>query len=119
MANASTTGATARKTPLHGVDSGPELKSTPLAVGSAAVSERISTAGVNVSNVRPWIGRDVEDCRECPVDKMLQELLYCCVDRSKPHPDKLTLLADCLKAVLPICNKGKDAQAIKQHLGDL
>ncbi|KAG1772855.1 hypothetical protein EV702DRAFT_1201316 [Suillus placidus] len=68
---------------------------------------------------RPWIGRDVEDYRECPVDKMLQELLYCCVDRSKPHPDKPTLLADCLKAILPICNKGKDAQAIKQHLGDL
>ncbi|KAG2336803.1 hypothetical protein BDR05DRAFT_970860, partial [Suillus weaverae] len=119
MVNTSTVGATAPKTPPHGVDSGPELKSTPLAVGSAAVSEHISTVGVNVSNVRPWIGRDVEDYRECPVDKMLQELLYYCVDRSKPHPDKPTLLADCLKAVLPICNKGKDAQAIKQHLGDL
>ncbi|KAG2339602.1 hypothetical protein BDR05DRAFT_967788 [Suillus weaverae] len=119
MANASIAGATAPKTPPHVVDSGPELKSTPLAVGSAAVSEHISTVGVKVSNVRPWIGRDVEDYRECPVDKMLQELLYRCVDSSKPLPDKPTLLADCLKAVLPICNKGKDAQAIKQHLGDL
>jgi hypothetical protein len=50
---------------------------------------------------------------------MLQELLYRCVDRSKPFPDRPTLLDDCLKAILPICNKGNDAQKIKQHLGDL
>jgi hypothetical protein len=50
---------------------------------------------------------------------MLQELLYRCVDRSKPFPDKPTLLDDCLKAILPICNKGNDAQKIKQHLVDL
>ncbi|KAG1817638.1 uncharacterized protein BJ212DRAFT_1500164 [Suillus subaureus] len=75
MANGtSTAGATVPKTPPHGIDSGSELKSTLLAVGSAAVSEHIST---------------------------------------------LTLFADCLKAVLLICNKGKDAQAIKKNLGDL
>jgi hypothetical protein len=73
----------------------------------------------SVNDIRPWIGRDVESYRECHVDKMLQELLFHCVDRSKPLPDKPTLLADCLKAVLPICNEGQDAQTIKKHLGDM
>ncbi|KAG2355781.1 hypothetical protein BDR07DRAFT_1364871 [Suillus spraguei] len=35
-----------------------------------------------------------------------------CKDGSKPLPDKPTLLADCLKAVLPICNNGNDAKDI-------
>ncbi|KAG1741280.1 hypothetical protein EDB19DRAFT_1875935 [Suillus lakei] len=117
MANASTAGATAPKTPPQGVNS--ELKSTPLAVGSAAVSEHISTVGVKVKNVSPWIGRDVEDYRECPVDGMLQELLYRCRDRSKPLPDKSRLLNDSLKAVLPICNEGNDAQVIKKNMAEL
>lgn len=121
MANASTAGVTAPMTPPHGVGSGPESKSTPLrpAVSSAAVSEYISTAGVNVNDIRSSIRRDVKNYRKCPIDKMLQELLYRCVDRSKPFPDRPTLLDDCLKAILPICNKGNDAQKIKQHLGDL
>jgi hypothetical protein len=41
-----TAGATAPKTPPHGVNSESDLKSTPLAIGSAAVSEYISTVGV-------------------------------------------------------------------------
>jgi hypothetical protein len=73
----------------------------------------------SVNDIRPWIGRDVENYRECLVDEMLQELLYRCIDHSKPLPDKPTLLADCLNAVLPICNKGDDAQAIKKNLGDM
>lgn len=121
MANASTAGVTAPMTPPHGVGSGPESKSTPLrpAVSSAAVSEYISTAGVNVNDIRSSIRRDVKNYGKCPIDKVLQELLYRCVDRSKPFPDRPTLLDDCLKAILPICNKGNDAQKIKQHLGDL
>jgi hypothetical protein len=46
MTNTGAAGAPAPKTPPHGVDSGSELKSTPLAVGSATVSEHISTVGV-------------------------------------------------------------------------
>ncbi|KAG1774541.1 hypothetical protein EV702DRAFT_1032067 [Suillus placidus] len=109
-------GATAPKTPPHGVNSEPKLNSTPLAVGSAAISEHISAVGVDVRDVRPWIARDVEDYQECAVDKMLEELLYHCKDDSKPLPDKSTLLDDSLKAVLPICNEGNDAQIIKNHL---
>ncbi|KIK40988.1 hypothetical protein CY34DRAFT_806585 [Suillus luteus UH-Slu-Lm8-n1] len=122
MADACTAaGGTVPKTPTHNVtvDSMSELKSTPFAVGSATISEHISTVGVDVNDIRPWIGRDVESYSECHVDKMLQELLFRCVDRSKPLPDKPTLLADCLKAVLPICNEGQDAQTIKQHLCDI
>ncbi|KAG2132078.1 hypothetical protein DEU56DRAFT_812987 [Suillus clintonianus] len=109
-------GATAPKTPTHGVKSEPKLNSTPLAVGSAAISEHISAVGVGVRDVHPWIARDVEDYKECAVDKMLAELLYRCKDNSKPLPDKSTLLDDSLKAVLPICNEGNDAQIIKNHL---
>ncbi|KIK41000.1 hypothetical protein CY34DRAFT_806604 [Suillus luteus UH-Slu-Lm8-n1] len=121
MADARTAGGTVPKTPTHNVtvDSMSELKSTPFAVGSATISEHISTVGVDVNDIRPWIGRDVESYRECHVDEMLQELLFRCVDRSKPLPDKPALLADCLKAVLPICNEGQDAQTIKKHLGDI
>jgi hypothetical protein len=48
MADARTAGGTVPKTPTHNatVDSVSELKSTPLAVGSATVSEHISTVGV-------------------------------------------------------------------------
>ncbi|KAG2038306.1 hypothetical protein BDR03DRAFT_981703 [Suillus americanus] len=148
----STAGATAPKTPPHGVNSGSELgsgnlhqanlpgkftlqiyleirfifsqtrselKSTPLAVGSASVSEHISAIGLNINDIRPWIGHDIENYRECPIDEMLQELLYRCTDCSKLVPDKPTLLADCLEAVLPICNKGKDAKVIKRNLDDI
>ncbi|KAG1768856.1 hypothetical protein EDD22DRAFT_999864 [Suillus occidentalis] len=131
MADARIAGGTVPKTPTHNVtvDSVSELKSTPFAVGSATISEHISTPPLsmcielrlprNVNDIRPWIGHDVESYRECHIDEMLQELLFRCVDRSKPLPDKPTLLADCLKAVLPICNEGQDALTIKQHLGDI
>ncbi|KAG2135350.1 uncharacterized protein EDB93DRAFT_1170796 [Suillus bovinus] len=110
------TGATAPKTPPHIVNSGPKLDSTPLAVGSAAISEHIGAVGVGVQDVSPWIARDVEGYKEGAVDKMLEELLYRCVDDSKPLPDKSTLLDDSLKAVLPICNEGDDARIIKNHM---
>ncbi|KAG1865728.1 hypothetical protein C8R48DRAFT_833420 [Suillus tomentosus] len=54
------------------------LKSTSLAVGSAVVSEHISTVGVEVSIVRPWIARDVQNSEKCEADMMLQELLARC-----------------------------------------
>ncbi|KAG1741269.1 hypothetical protein EDB19DRAFT_717988 [Suillus lakei] len=118
MANASTAGAT-QTAPPHDVDSEPKLSSIPLVVGSATVSEYISTVGVKAKNVSPWIRREVEDYKECPVDDMLQELLYRCRDRSKPLPDKGTLFDDSLQAVLPICNEGNDAQVIKNNMADL
>jgi hypothetical protein len=72
-----------------------------------------------VADVRPWIGRDVCEYSECNVDTMLEELLYRCIDPSKPASDKSTLLDDTLKAVLPLCNKGEGARDIKKHLTDL
>ncbi|KAG2132094.1 hypothetical protein DEU56DRAFT_448941 [Suillus clintonianus] len=109
-------GATAPMTPRHGVNSESKPNSTPLAVGSAAISEHIGAVGVDVEDVRPWITRDVENYKECAVDKMLEELLYRCKDNSKPLPDKSTLLDESLKAVLPICNEGSDAQFIKNQM---
>jgi hypothetical protein len=50
---------------------------------------------------------------------MLQELLYRCRDTTAPDPDKSALLKECLKFVLPVCNKGKPAQVIKEDLVDL
>ncbi|KAG1840485.1 hypothetical protein DFJ58DRAFT_689182 [Suillus subalutaceus] len=95
-------GATAPKTPPHGVNSASELKSTPLAVGSAAVSDHVSTLGVRIHDVRPWITRDVENFRKCDADAMLQELL--CGFEERPSSEKSKLLQDSLKAVLDICN---------------
>ncbi|KIK41493.1 hypothetical protein CY34DRAFT_13019 [Suillus luteus UH-Slu-Lm8-n1] len=120
MANASTAGVTAPMTPPHGVGSGPESKSTPLR--PAAVSEYIIILNFVVrvaSTTCRSLRRDVENYGKYPVDKMLQELLYRCVDRSKPFSDKPTLLDDRLKVILPNFNKGNDTQKIKQHLGDL
>ncbi|KAG2038297.1 hypothetical protein BDR03DRAFT_1009999 [Suillus americanus] len=37
IANTTTAGTTAPKTPPHGIDSGPKLKSTPFGVGSTAI----------------------------------------------------------------------------------
>ncbi|KAG2067179.1 hypothetical protein BDR04DRAFT_1058335 [Suillus decipiens] len=93
---------TAPKTPPHGVNSTSGLNSTPLAVGSAAVSEHISTLGVRVNDVRPWITRDVDNYRKCDADAMLQELL--CGFEERPSSEKSKLLQDSLKAVLEICN---------------
>ncbi|KAG1806011.1 hypothetical protein EV424DRAFT_1350885 [Suillus variegatus] len=62
---------------------GAGLKFTSLAVGSAVVSEHISTVGVEVSNVRPWIARDVQNSEKCEADTMLQELLARCTGSSQ------------------------------------
>ncbi|OAX34638.1 hypothetical protein K503DRAFT_785624 [Rhizopogon vinicolor AM-OR11-026] len=94
----------------------PEIKSTPNAVGSAAMSENIGTLGADIRDMRSWITRDIQDHEKCGTDTMLQELLYRCVDTSKPVPDKLILLKTWLNAILPICNKTGETKDIKQHL---
>ncbi|KAG1804617.1 hypothetical protein EV424DRAFT_1517365 [Suillus variegatus] len=99
-------------------DSEAGLKSTPLAVGSAIVSEHISTIGLKVKNVRPWIARDVQNFEKCKADTMLQELLARCTGSSQnlSVSEKSKLLETALNAVLPICNVGAVAQEIKGHL---
>ncbi|KAG2132299.1 uncharacterized protein EDB93DRAFT_1309956 [Suillus bovinus] len=113
-------GATAPVTSTPPRNSGlnTDLKSTPHAVGSAIVSEHIDTLGVNVSDVRPWIERDVRNFKRCGADTMLQQLLEMCTDptESFPSSEKSTLLDTCLEAVLPLCNGPGVAQKIKQHL---
>ncbi|KAG2067170.1 hypothetical protein BDR04DRAFT_1105526 [Suillus decipiens] len=93
---------TAPKTSPHGINSTSGLNSTPLVVGSAAVSEHISTLGVRVHNVCPWITHDVDNYRKCDADAMLQELL--CGFEERPSSEKSKLLQDSLKAVLEICH---------------
>ncbi|KAG1778825.1 hypothetical protein EV702DRAFT_1044260 [Suillus placidus] len=95
-----------------------DLKSTPHAVGSAVVSEHIDTLGVEVSDVRPWIGRDVKNFEQCEADKMLKQLLEMCTDPSQslPPSQELALLDTSLEAVLHLCNGSGVAQKIKQHL---
>ncbi|KAG1730180.1 hypothetical protein EDB19DRAFT_2027536 [Suillus lakei] len=109
--------ATAHKTPpRNSAEVG--LKSTPHAVGSAIVSEHISTIAVEVANVRPWIIRDVQNFEKCEADTMLQELLAGCTgpSQSLSASEKSTLLQNSLKAVMPICNEGAVALEIKGHL---
>ncbi|KAG2127931.1 uncharacterized protein EDB93DRAFT_1340893 [Suillus bovinus] len=114
--------ATVQKTPPRNssmsADSEAVLKSTPLAVGSAAVSEHISTVGVEVNNVRPWITRDVQNFEKCEADTMLQVLLARCTGSSLSVSEESKLLEASLEAVLPICNVGAVAQEIKGHLTD-
>ncbi|KAG2134181.1 uncharacterized protein EDB93DRAFT_849610 [Suillus bovinus] len=94
-----------------------DLKSTPHAVGSAVVSEHIDTVGVDVSDVSPWIERDVRNYEQCGADKMLQQLLEMCIDSSQslPPSQKSTLLDSSLDAVLHLCNESDEAQKIKRH----
>ncbi|KAG2046456.1 hypothetical protein BDR06DRAFT_965067 [Suillus hirtellus] len=84
-------------------DSETGLKSTPLAVGSAIVSEHISTVGLKVKNVSPWIARDVQNFEKCEADTMLQELLARCTGRSQNLSvnEKSKLLETALNADLP------------------
>ncbi|KAG1748447.1 uncharacterized protein EDB91DRAFT_879466 [Suillus paluster] len=127
-----TPGVTAPKTPPHGVTAASQLKSTPNAVGSAAISEHISTVGTEyvpfcsghrtrvltlnnacrVGDVRPWITRDVEDFRECHPDTILQKLLDDCKDTFVPPVEKSKLFEDSLQAVVQLCND----QKIKGHI---
>ncbi|KAG1864943.1 hypothetical protein DFJ58DRAFT_866135 [Suillus subalutaceus] len=113
-------GATASVTNTPPRNSGlpADLKSTPHAVGSAVVSEYIDTLGVNVSDVRPWIGRDVKNYQQSGADEMLQQLLEMCTDPSQslPSSQKSTLFDTSLEAVLHLCNGPGVAQNIKQHL---
>ncbi|KAH7920052.1 hypothetical protein BV22DRAFT_1074614 [Leucogyrophana mollusca] len=76
-----------------------------MARGSAVISESIRSIGVEIPAVRPWIERDVDEYTACPIDDMLEVLLYRCRDTtSHKEVDKSKLLKDCLKAVLPIAN---------------
>jgi hypothetical protein len=129
-----------RHLPARGGDVAPssEIKSTPIAVGMAAVSENVTTLGVKcvsllrfsytdvqffpscrVKNLRPWVSPDVEAHTECEIDTMIEKLLYRCKDKTKPDPDKSVLLRKALNAVLTICNDGKTAQDIKEYLNHL
>ncbi|KAG2121602.1 hypothetical protein DEU56DRAFT_94241 [Suillus clintonianus] len=117
---ADSTGATAPQTPARNSALSSNLKSTPHAVGSATVSENISTVGVQVSDVRPWISHDVRNFKECKADEMLQTLLERCTDSSQSLPKKSpTLLEISLKAVLPLCNgDAAPTRKIKKHLSN-
>jgi len=135
-----TAGVTGPKTPLRGADVAPssEIKSTPIAGGTAAVSENLGTLGVKcvsllwfsvtdidsplsrrVKNLGPWVSRDVEAYAECEIDTMIEELLYRCRDKAKPDPDKSALLRTALNTVLTVCNDGKSAQDIKEFFNHL
>ncbi|KAG0699555.1 hypothetical protein DFH29DRAFT_1070617 [Suillus ampliporus] len=81
---------------------GSSLKSTPNSRGAATVSDHISLVGVEVEKIRPWIQRDIEQAKTCPVDAMLQVLLQrASIDHKTEQPG---LLERCLEAVLPVCN---------------
>jgi len=134
-----TAGTTGPRTPPRGGDvaSAPEHESTPLAKGTASVSENIGTVGMRcvtlfpsptdielcpslrIKDLCPWIARDVENYRTCEIDTMLKELLYHCRDTQKPNPDKSELLVSSLHAVLKVCNEGTSAQGIKTLLTEL
>ncbi|KAG1796393.1 uncharacterized protein HD556DRAFT_299238 [Suillus plorans] len=120
MSNNASATTSVTTTPPRKSESGlpADLKSTPHAVGSAVVSEHIDTVGVDVSDVRPWIARDVKNFKRCGADEMLQQLLEMCAapNQSLPPSQKSTLLDTSLEAVLPLCNGPGVAQKIKQHL---
>ncbi|KAG1861394.1 hypothetical protein C8R48DRAFT_711317 [Suillus tomentosus] len=120
MSNNASATTSVTTTPPRKSESGlpADLKSTPHAVGSAVVSEHIDTVGVDVSDVRPWIARDVRNFKQCGADEMLQQLLEMCADpnQSLPPNQKSTLLDTSLEAVMPLCNGPGVAQKIKQHL---
>ncbi|KAF8414608.1 hypothetical protein L210DRAFT_3769414 [Boletus edulis BED1] len=65
----------------------PALQSTPQAKGSATISEHINTVGIQVSDIRPWIMRDVEKFQECDIDEMLKDLLMDCTNKSQKSVD--------------------------------
>ncbi|KAH0829145.1 hypothetical protein J3R83DRAFT_2639 [Lanmaoa asiatica] len=77
------------------------LKCTPQSRGSATISEHISTIGVHVSDIRPWITKDVENSQKCSFDKLLKDFLANCSDEPQ---DSTRLFEECLEKVLPICN---------------
>ncbi|KAH7923181.1 hypothetical protein BV22DRAFT_1036642, partial [Leucogyrophana mollusca] len=106
------------------------LKSTPHNRGSAVRSDHIAHTGVQVSDIRPWIARDVERAQVCNADALLDLLLQRLSEQNpraspdqQPPPAK-ELRDRCLAAVLPICNgepikNGANSittSAIKTHL---
>ncbi|KAH7923111.1 hypothetical protein BV22DRAFT_606873 [Leucogyrophana mollusca] len=69
------------------------------------LTRRALTGYCRIPAVRPWIERDVDEYTACPIDDMLEVLLYRCRNTtSHKEADKSELLKDCLKAVLPIAN---------------
>ncbi|KAG0699558.1 hypothetical protein DFH29DRAFT_42328 [Suillus ampliporus] len=90
------------------------LKSTPNSRGAATVSDHMSLVDIDieVEQIRPWIQRDIEQAKTCPVDAMLQVLLQrASLDRKTQQPG---LLHKCLEAVLPVCN-GRVKCAVKNQ----
>ncbi|KAF8414482.1 hypothetical protein L210DRAFT_3509262 [Boletus edulis BED1] len=82
------------------------LQSTPQSKGSATISEHISTVGVHVSDIRPWVTKDVENFQECSFDEMLKDFLVDCSDRPQESfggAHRTRLFKECLNKVLPIC----------------
>ncbi|KAH7889059.1 hypothetical protein F5I97DRAFT_1828322 [Phlebopus sp. FC_14] len=80
----------------------PMLQSTPQS-RVLPPSARILTPSVYMSNVRPWIIRDVEKFTECSVDTMLKVFIEDCINKS-PSPDTESLFKQLLEKMVDICN---------------
>ncbi|KIK32859.1 hypothetical protein CY34DRAFT_814033 [Suillus luteus UH-Slu-Lm8-n1] len=118
---ASNAGASARvpETPVRNSGLPTELKATPHAVGTAIISENISTLGVQVDDLREWITRDIKNFKKCEADEMLQQLLEMCTDSSQslPPSQKSALLGTSIEAVMKLCNDEDGVpRKFKQHL---
>ncbi|KAF8122574.1 hypothetical protein EV363DRAFT_1301083 [Boletus edulis] len=94
------------------------LQSTPQSKGSATISEHISTVGVHVSDIRPWVTKDVENFQECSFDEMLKDFLVDCSDRPQESFDgahRTRLFKECMNTVFPIYN----GEAQGKNQGDI
>ncbi|KAI6160398.1 hypothetical protein EDD17DRAFT_1875928 [Pisolithus thermaeus] len=81
-----------------------------------SIDENISSVGVQVANVHPWIARDVEKFAEISIDAMLKAFLWDCDLGSS---DKHVLFENCLEAVLPICNGSFRAVDLEVNMSDV
>ncbi|KAG1800984.1 uncharacterized protein HD556DRAFT_1438983 [Suillus plorans] len=111
------------RTPAPPLNKLSQLKATPIALGSAVISEHIATLGVGVDDVRPWIARDIQNFKKCDVDCMLQNILSDCKlgtsdSASLGQCEESALLQTCLEAVLPLCNETRAAKDIKDLLSE-
>ena len=79
------------------------------------------TTARSVSEVHPWIARDVENAQKIKFDEMLQSfLLDCAMDKSWTMQDAANVFKVCYKHTLAFCNgeilNGVDSGMIKDHL---
>ncbi|KAI6022952.1 hypothetical protein BKA83DRAFT_4271284 [Pisolithus microcarpus] len=93
----------------------PDLQSLPQTQGSS-INENISTIGIQVANVHPWVARDVENFAEISIDEMLKAFLLDCGVGSS---DKHVLFKNSLEAVLPICNGLFQAMDLESNVYDV